>query len=77
MAYVPTSEHVLPLLIVYNCPRLQVLRLQPIGDSDRFWFRWAGLDGLLLLLLSTLLRLHLRLLLGHCLLSQSLDVFLN
>jgi hypothetical protein len=54
------------------------LRLQPIGDSDRFWFRWAGLDGLLLLLLlSTLLRLHLRLLLGHCLLSQSLDVFLN
>lgn len=76
----PTFEHVLPLLVMYDCPRLQVLRLQPVGDGNSFWLRGTGLDGLLLLLLlllSTLLRLHLRLLLGHGLLAQSSDVFLN
>lgn len=74
----PTSEHILPLLVVYNRPRFQVLRLQPVGDRNRFWFWRSRLNRLLL---SPLLRLHLRLLLGlllsHCLLSQSLDVFLN
>lgn len=73
----PTFEHVLPFLVMYDCPRLQVLRLQPVGDSNGFWLGRTGLYGLLLLLLSTLLRLHLRLLLGHGLLAQSSDVFLN
>jgi len=72
----PTSEHVLPLLIVYDGPGLEVLRLEPIGNSECFWFWWTGLNGLLLLL-RALLRLHLRLLLCHGLLSQSLYVFLN
>lgn len=73
-----TSEHVLPLLIVYDGPGLKVLRLEPVGDGKGFRFWRAGLNGLLLLLLlCALLRLHLRLLLCHCLLSQPLYVFLN
>lgn len=78
----PTSEHVLSLFVVHDGSRLQVLRLEPIRKSNGFGLGWAGLDGLLLLLLlRTLLglhlRLHLHLLLSHGLLSHSLNIFLD
>lgn len=73
-----TFKHVLSLLVVYNRSWFQVLRLEPICDRNGFWFWWAGLDWLLLLLLlGALLRLHLRLLLCHGLLSQPLNILLN
>jgi hypothetical protein len=63
---------------VHDGPRLQVLRLEPIGNGNGFWLGRAWLYGLLLgALLGLHLGLHLGLLLSHGLLSQSLDVFLD
>lgn len=74
-----TSEHVLPLLVVHDSPGLQLLSLEPVCDSERLRLGRAWLNGLLLLLLllCLLLRPHLRLLLCHGLLTESLYVFLD
>lgn len=77
--YALTSEHVLALLIMDDRSRLQILRLEEVGYRNSFWLGWSGLDRLLLLLLllSSLLRLQLRLMLLHCLCLEPLNVFLH
>jgi hypothetical protein len=75
-----TSKHVLSLFIMHDSPWLQLLGLQPVGDGNGFRLWRPGLNWLLLLLLlllSFLLRPHLRLLLCHGLFAESLYIFLD
>jgi hypothetical protein len=64
---------------MHHRPRFQLLCLQPVGDSNGLWLRRPWLDRLLLLLLllSLLLRPHLRLLLCHGLFAEPLYIFLD
>lgn len=78
------AEHVLPLLLEYARPGLQVLRLEELrhsqclrlGRSRLYWLLLSLLLRLLLLLSLLLLSVHLRLL-AHCQFTEFLGVFLN